>query len=414
MDFHHKKAPEDVFEWRDKSGGGTVWGKSSEQGPMAFESDECDLIIFDEEPEDPQVYSSARTRFATTNGVVVLAMTPMRGMSWTWDQIVSPVMHDEYKLEDRVWRMGNSCTIVQMGMSDNPEAVAGGGVARIQNDMGMSPAEKAARLEGSYGWTEGLLFPEFSDLKANVDDNPYVIDKLPDDRPLAWLCTIDPNKRNAGLLTAFDHAGNRYVCAEHYAANLPDSEHARYYGLMLRQFGLNKDEIEIWADPGGAGAQAIINLAEVGYFARAVPKDAGSVAASIKLIRRHAWIDPTHKHPITGKLGAPHIFFLKSLHSEWKEGGVYMSESRLFWELRQYRQKPEAAADTPVKRADDAVDCLRYAEIVRMIEPDLLVSDPIKAARKRLDDSSKHEAELYDKMTARLSGASSQNPVKPS
>ena len=91
-----------------------------------------------------------------------------------------------------------------------------------------------------------------------------------------------------------------------------------------------------------------------------------------------------------------------------------MGESRLFWELRQYRQKPEAAADTPVKRADDAVDCLRYAEIVRMIEPDLLVSDPIKQARKRLDDSSKHEAELYDKMTARLSGASAREIVKPS
>jgi len=164
------------------------------------------------------------------------------------------------------------------------------------------------------------------------------------------------------------------VCAEHYKENLPDSEHAKYYGFMLKRFKLSQDEVEIWADPGGAGAQAILNLAEVGYFARAVPKDAGSVSASIKLIRRHAWVDPLHKHPVTGKLGAPHIFFFRGLSSVWKELGIELEESRLMWELRQYRQKVDAAPDTPVKRRDDAVDCLRYGEIVRMAEPDTPVS----------------------------------------
>jgi len=138
------------------------------------------------------------------------------------------------------------------------------------------------------------------------------------------------------------------------------------------------------------------------------------VAASIKLVRRHAWIDPSHRHPVTGKLGAPHIYFLRGLMSEWKESGTDLVESRLFWELRQYRQKPDAAPDTPIKKKDDCTDCLRYMEIVRMIEPDMEVVDPTLAARKLLDDGSKHEAILYDTLLARLAGRSGAVPVKPS
>lgn len=420
MEYHHKKAPEDVFAWKDKQGGGTLWGKSAEQGPMAFESDDVDLCVFDEEPDDPQVYSSAVTRMATTNGIVVLAYTPLNGMSWTWDQLIKPTCRPEYQIADRVWRRGNEITVIQMGMADNPEAVAGGGVARMMSDPSMSPAEKATRLYGEYGYTEGLLVPEFATLKANDENNPYLLDKLPDDRVYSWLLTADPNKRNAGLLTAFDHEGNRFVCDEHYKESLPDSEHARHYGLMLKRFGLKQDDVETWADPGGAGAQAIINMSEVGYFARAVPKDAGSVAASIKLIRRHAWIDPNHLHPTKRDTegrrvkGAPHIYFLRSLSSEWKQSGTELVESRLMWELRQYRQKPDAAPDTPIKRFDDATDCLRYAEIVRMAEPEQLFVDPAKLARKKLDTASIAEAELYDTLLARLANPAGQAIVKPS
>jgi phage terminase large subunit-like protein len=414
MEFHHRKAPEDVFTWKDKFGGGTLWGKSAEQGPMSFESDDVDLVIFDEEPDDPQVCSSAATRLATTNGIIVYCYTPLNGMSWTWDQMIKPTCKDEYKISDRVWRRGNEITVVQMGMADNPEAVAGGGVARMMADQSMSPAEKDARLYGEYGFTEGLLFPGFATLKADDEANPYLIDKLPDDRIYSWLFTADPNKRHGGLLTAFDHEGNRFVCGEHYMESLPDSEHARHYGVLLKRFGLSKDDIEIWADPGGAGAQAIINLSEVGYFARPVPKDAGSVAASIKLIRRHAWIDPSHRHPVTKKLGAPHIYILRNLRSEWKEAGVEMSESRLMWELRQYRQKPDAAPDTPIKKKDDVVDCLRYAEIVRMAEPEQTFVDPTKAARATLDQGSRQEAEVYDKLLERMAGKVGVAVVKPS
>jgi hypothetical protein len=100
--------------------------------------------------------------------------------------------------------------------------------------------------------------------------------------------------------------------------------------------------------------------------------------------------------------------------SEWKESGTDLVESRLMWELRSYRQKPDAAPDVPIKKKDDCVDCLRYGELVRMVEPELAVHDPIKEARKKLDDSSKAEALLYDQLISRLSNPTSQAPVKPS
>lgn len=402
MDFHYTRAPFPVITWQDEFGGGELWGKSQTQGFMAFESDEVDLCIFDEEPEDKQVVSSARTRFATTNGVLLLAFTPLMGMTFTWDEIVQPAMKDEFKIGDRAWRVGNEVTVVQMGMADNPASVAGGGVARIQADTSMHPAEKAARLYGTYGFTEGLLLPQFATLQASEEDNIYLLDELPKDKAYAWLLTLDPNKRHGGLLTAHDHEGNHYCVAEHYHENLADSEHAALYRTMLAEQKLREEDVEVFADPGGAGAQSILNLAEVGFYARAVPKDQGSVSASIKRLRRAAAIDKGHRHPVTGKLGAPHIYFLRSLNSQWKSGNVEYDESRLMWELRQYRQKPDSPPDTPVKKNDDLVDPLRYQELVRMAEPELKVTDPVRIARERLDNTSRHEAESFDKLIATL------------
>lgn len=399
--FIYRKSPDPVFTWFDDYGGGEIWGKSQDQGFMSFESDDVDLVLFDEEPEDRQLYSSARTRLATTNGVIALTYTPLKGMTWTYDEVVQPVMKDEYKIADRVWRDGNSVTLIQMGMADNPESVKGGGVARAQGDKSMSPAEKAARLYGTYGYTEGLLIPEFATLRANEESCPYVIDRLPD-VPLYWLLTVDPNKRNGGLLSAWDSDGNRYYCAEHYRDSIPDSEHARCYRKMLKQFKLQDDDVFIAADPGGAGSQAIINLAEHGLYASPVPKDAGSVAASIKRLRNAAWIDPKHRHPLTKKFGAPKVYFLRSLESEWKSGGVNHRESRLMYEFRMYRQKPEAPPDTPVKQHDDVVDCARYAELVRMHEPELVVVDEIKQQRAKLDDLSRKAAEEWDDLVKQV------------
>lgn len=407
IEVGYTKSPQPVFRWDDACAeGNELWGKSQDQGFMAFESDVVDLVVFDEEPGDRRLYTSAQQRLATTNGVQVFTFTPLLGMSWTHGAIYVPTVRPEYKVADRVWRRGNAITVVQMGMADNPASVAGGGVARIQADPSITEAEKRTRLYGEYGFTEGLIIPAFAGLTMDADDSPYLIDALPKNRPYSWILTADPNKQHGGLLTAIDHEGNRFYCAEHFATGIPDRLHAEGYRAMLRAFGLINDAgqilptLGIYADPGGAGAQAIVNLADTGIFAQPVPKDAGSVKASIELLRRAAWIDPQHTHPITGRKGAPHVYFLRSLRSSWTQDGVDYNESRLLWEFRQYRQKENAPIDTPVKEHDDLVDCGRYVELVRPFAP-VYVDTSGSEARAGLDRLSRKAHDEFDELVRR-------------
>lgn len=164
LDFDYKQSPNHVFTWHDPHGGGTLWGKSQEQGFMAFESDEVDLIVLDEEPADKRIYTSCEQRLATTNGVIVFTFTPLLGMSWTHGTFYVPCVKDVFKVADRVWKRGNALTLIQMGMADNPAAVAGGGVARLKDNPAITMSEKNTRLFGTYGYAEGLIFPQFADL----------------------------------------------------------------------------------------------------------------------------------------------------------------------------------------------------------------------------------------------------------
>ncbi len=409
------QTPHPHFEWEDNAGGGELWGKSQEQGFMAFESDVVDLALFDEEPLDKRLYTSAQARLSGTNGVIVLLFTPLNGITWTYTALYLPTTKDEYKVAERVWVKRPQLTVIEMGMADNPRSVIGGGVARLTADTSISESERQTRLFGKYGFTEGLIFPMFADLLASNAESPYIIPDLPDDRAYSWFFLADPNKRHGAILSAIDHLGNRYHVAEHYAEGLADRLHADGYRAMLLEWAQRiaptlravpakdisisqvQSLVDFWADPGGAGAQSILNLADVGIYCKAVPKDAGSVKASIDLIRRAAYMDPLHKNPWTGRSPAPHIYFLSSLKSRWVVDGVTFFESRLMWELRQYRQKDLAPPDTPIKEKDDCVDPIRYLELVRPFQP---APEDVTAKRERekLDPLSRRAAAEFDEL----------------
>lgn len=428
MNARYVQTPHPLFTWDDACAqGNTLWGKSQEQGFLAFESDVVDLIIFDEEPEDKRLYTSAQQRVATTNGVIVFTFTPLMGLSWSYGPFYEATCQPKHQVAPRVWVRGTDLTVVQMGMADNPAAVAGGGVERLKNDASISESERQSRLYGVYGFAEGLIFPEFADLKATNEKCPYLIPMLPAGRTYTFLLLADPNKRHGALLAAVDHEGNRFYLDEHYKESIPDRLHAQHYRRMLwrwrhaiaptEKLGADDEEtrnaahyfdgisqlvrmITMYADPGGAGAQAILNLADVGIFAQPVKKDAGSVKASIEALRRAAWVDPHHKHPLTGAIGAPYVYFLTTLVSDWELDGVTFHESRVMWELRQYRQKDKAPPDTPVKEKDDCTDCARYLELVRPFVP-APVQHPEAEERAKLDALSRKAAEEFDEVVRR-------------
>ena len=425
IEVDYTQSPHSVFRWHDAvtrklaegkspevaaSLRNELWARSQDQGFRAFESDVVDATLFDEEPEDKRTYRSAAMRGATVNGVVLLTYTPLLGMTWTYSDLYTPAVKDSYKLADRVWKRGRSVTVVQMGMADNPTAVSGGGVQRILDDPGMTEAEKRTRLYGDYGYAEGLIWPSLAGVTTE-SDSIYLLDGLPKG-PKSWTLTADPNKRHGGLLTCLDAVGNTYVVDEHYVENQPDQIHAEAYKAILKRHGVPERELVLGADPGGAGAQAILNMAAYDLFFQAVPKDAGSVAASIKLVRSALWPDPTHPHPLTGKLGAPRLYFLRGLRSRWTEGGVEHYESRLLYEMRQYRQKPNTPPDTPIKERDDVVDPLRYAYLLRPWLPE--VEDPeqvaVREARRKLDPLSRFASEEVDELEALAAKVTRPNP----
>jgi phage terminase large subunit-like protein len=391
----YAESPHPVYSWTDQYGENTIWGKSQEQGYRAFEGDPVDLVILDEEPDDQRIFTSCKQRFATTNGVLVFTFTPLLGMDWSYEALYEPTVQLGYRRADRLW-VSPTVTVIQMGMADNPAAVDG--ATKLQRDPTVKDAEKKTRLYGEYGFVEGLMFPTFTDL------TPYFLPRLPDGRPYTWTLTADPNKRHAGVLTAVDHENNRFYVAEHYVENRPDIQHAKAYQEMLATW--HCPNASCHADPGGAGAQAIINMAEQGVFFAPVPKDAGSVKASIDLILRAAWIDPAHQHPVTGERGAPHTYFCGSLWTSSWAGHV--NESRLVWELQRYRQKPDSPPGTPIKKDDDCTDCIRYHELVRPFTP----TEPDWASQKireRLDDLSWKERNDSERILAKMARGPMRN-----
>jgi len=385
----YTQSPHPVITWRDEYGQSSVRAKSQDQGFMAFESDTVDVIALDEEPEDIRLYGACVARLATTNGVLLLGFTPLLGMDWTYTKLYEPVAKPEFQRADRVWKSSpkgstDGVTIIQMGMADNPAAKAA--AVKLQQDPVISEQEKRTRLYGDYGFVEGLIFPQFQNWKA------YFLPSLPQNRPYSWVLTIDPNKRHGGLLSALDHEGNWYLVAEHFETGKPDTYHANHYLELLAQY--HCPNAAVFADPGGAGAQSIVNMQERGVYATPVAKDAGSVKASIDIIARMAWVDPGHWHPTAmdeksrRKLGAPRIYFVGSLWTSHWEG--HANDSRLVWELQRYRWQQNVPFK-PVKADDDCTDCLRYLALARPFQPD--EPDMRKAKlRETLDDLSYREA----------------------
>jgi phage terminase large subunit-like protein len=73
---------ETVYVKHSSGGVSTVAFKSYEQGRKAFEGDEQDVVMLDEEPP-VDIYTECLTRTMTTQGMVMLMFTPLQGLSDT-------------------------------------------------------------------------------------------------------------------------------------------------------------------------------------------------------------------------------------------------------------------------------------------------------------------------------------------
>lgn len=359
--------------------------KSQDQDLYTFESSEVDAVIVDEEFQDKDKFTSCLMRVATTNGIIIMGFTPLLGLTWTYDRWWKPLVKQGRAecLEDRCYiyqppsGKGSVVVLAQMGSADNPRAQAYS--EEIENDPGMTDAEKQARLKGEYGFVEGALVPALAglDITAPTKEHAqYVIDVLPGDKDLAtgrkvpgklvnYYLIADPNKSMGAILGAVDEDNNVYLITEHLQESWPNRKHAEAFQKMEKIYG-NGASVQRYADPGSAGAQSMIDFADFGLFFNAIEKGAGSVSASLKKLRNLAYVDPEHMHPITGEQGAPRIYFYRpGMLRKYKNEGIEVIACRTAEQLSQARQtsNPAAPPDTPhkdIRSKLDLFDCVRY------------------------------------------------------
>lgn len=196
-----KGAPEygiiDHIAVKNSFGGTSVIGfKSCDQGREKFQGTSLDFVWFDEEPPE-DIYSECRMRVFDRAGCIFGTMTPLKGLTWVYDEIELNERND-----DEVWA-------IHMEWKDNPYLDEN----EVDNMLKItSESEQESRRFGKFTTGEGLVYPEFN-------PDVHVIEPFPIPREWQSNISIDPGLNNPTSchFYAVDYDGNLYVVGEHYA-----------------------------------------------------------------------------------------------------------------------------------------------------------------------------------------------------
>lgn len=193
------------------------------------------------------------------------------------------------------------------------------------------------------------------------------------------------------LNEALDHDGNIFVWREYYEPNRLVSEHRE----TLWQ--LSKDDPRYWsqlADPSifakSRGRTATggpkWSVADEWQDVRTLPPHTAirwgaadnDEGATVSRLKEYLRVDPNHRHPITGELGAPRIYFVMKSSAYPNGCDKVVSEIR-----GQRRKKTSVAGDRNIwlderddKIVDHAYDAIKYHVVSR---PSLGATPPPKA-----------------------------------
>ena len=179
--------------------------KSCDQGREKFQGTSLDYVWFDEEPPY-DIYQECRMRVLDTNGDIFATMTPLKGMTFVYDEIYMNKFNDH-----NIW-----CEFMEW--NDNPYLSE---QAKQALRASMSQEELRSREKGEFLDLGGRVYPEF-------DENINVIE--PFNIPFEWQdkLSIDPGLKNplSCHWYAVDYDGNVYVVAEHYEQEKDIEYHA--------------------------------------------------------------------------------------------------------------------------------------------------------------------------------------------
>ena len=293
--------------------------KSCEAGRDKFQGTSLDFVWFDEEP--PQdIYQECRMRVLDRQGHIFGTMTPLKGLSWVYDEIYLNVHQS-----DEVW-------YEFMEWSDNPylnPSEVDFMTASMSSDMLNS------RRYGRFSAGYGLVYPEFSEL--NVIE--------PRDIPPDWQdgISIDPGLNNplSCHWYARDYDGNVYVIAEHYEAGRDVTYHAKRIKEISDMLGWKRDKYgRLSALMDSAANQKTLNgtksVAELFNEQGITVNTRVNKSLYTGINKVKAMLKPLN--------GVPKLYIFSSCVNMIREIKGY------FW----------GNGDAPIKRDDHAMDELRY------------------------------------------------------
>jgi hypothetical protein len=151
------------------------------------------------------------------NGEWIISMTPVEGMTWTYDEVYIASKTDP------------NIAVVEVDMTDNPH------VSKTEVDAflsGLSKDEREARVHGKFVQIGGLVYKMF-------DGDKHIIDPFLPSRDYLHFAMMDHgfNNPTAWLWGAIDKDGRMFIYDEHYESGQIVSYHAQKVHEINRSHG---------------------------------------------------------------------------------------------------------------------------------------------------------------------------------
>lgn len=194
-----------------RDGVSTITFKTNEQGRETFQGTTYDYIWFDEEP-DADVYEEALIRTATTEGLVVLTFTPLKGLS----TVVNGFLKDGLILEGE-HPDDETKYVVNMTWDDIPHLSGKKKKALLAST---APHLRDARSKGLPVLGVGAIYP-IPEIEIMVDPFP-----IPDDWERSYGLDVGWNRTAAVWVARDPNTDIYYLYSEYYRGQAEPIVHA--------------------------------------------------------------------------------------------------------------------------------------------------------------------------------------------
>lgn len=184
--------------------GSTVQFMSTDQDREKFAGADLDRVHFDEEPPPPNGYGifvENRKRLIDRAGQLMFTMTPLLGLTWTYDEVYERRAEDRFHVE-------------QWSMLDNPHLPE----EEVREEIAACKTEKERRamIDGEFVHFRGRVLEQFSDRHVIAAPDAKTV------QDLDVVIGYDPGISRSGLVWAgFDRENGMLIFDELYLSNTP-------------------------------------------------------------------------------------------------------------------------------------------------------------------------------------------------